>query len=297
MKKKISVLLAVCMLFSVLIACNKDTEPEESLPDAQLAAQLVASEPTGSEDSADKLGAEPVAATAETEDATEPADKPDASEDTTTPSTDAESQKTGAAETTNSKATTNNNGTSNKSTGTNGSSGTTGTKPSTSTTKPTSPTSTPSKPSEPTPTKPKPTTPAEPAPTTPKPTEPAPKPTEPAPTEPAPTEPAPTEPTKANVDTAALEAYGRQYAASLGFTPSTELNLNNSGYFPGYSAALYSTDEGYTHVADSVQDTYNELMAADGTIEGARCNVIVEYDPVSSAGMGGSWYVIWVLYG
>ena len=142
--------------------------------------------------------------------------------------------------------------------------------------------------------------PAESTQTQPKATEPAPTqptPTEPKPTEPVPTEPAPTEPPKVEIDTAALEAYGRQYAASLGFTASTELNLGNSSYFPAGMACLNSTDEGYGQVAGTVQVTYGELMIADGTVEGLRCNVIVEYDPVNSELAGGNWYCIWVLYG
>lgn len=143
------------------------------------------------------------------------------------------------------------------------------------------------KPAESTQTQPKQTEPA--------PTEPAS--TEPKTTEPAPTEPAPTEPPKVEIDTAALEAYGRQYAASLGFTASTELNLGNSSYFPAGMVCLNSTDEGYGHVSGYIDATYAELIAAAGSIEGARCNVIVEYDPVNSELAGGNWYCIWVLYG
>lgn len=152
--------------------------------------------------------------------------------------------------------------------------------------------STPSKPAE--------QKPAESTQTQPKATEPAPTqptPTEPKPTEPVPTEPAPTEPPKVEIDTAALEAYGRQYAASLGFTASTELNLGNSSYFPAGMECLNSTDEGYGHVSGYIDATYAELIAAAGSIEGARCNVIVEYDPVNSELAGGNWYCIWVLYG
>ena len=114
--------------------------------------------------------------------------------------------------------------------------------------------------------------PAESTQTQPKATEPAPTqpaPTEPKPTEPVPTEPAPTEPEKEYIDIAALEEYGRQYAASLGFIPNASLTMDNASYF---------------------QATYNELMAADGTIEGAGCNVCI-------IDCGDGTYFIIVLYG
>lgn len=142
--------------------------------------------------------------------------------------------------------------------------------------------------------------PAESTQTQPKQTEPAhtePAPTEPKTTEPAPTEPAPTEPPKVEIDTAALEAYGRQYAASLGFTIDTAMNLGNSSYFPALCLPLSSTDEAYSHVAGGVDYVYEDLLYDMDSIEGARCNVIVEYDPVNSELAGGNWYCIWVLYG
>ena len=138
--------------------------------------------------------------------------------------------------------------------------------------------------------------PAESTQTQPKQTEPAhtePAPTEPKPTEPVPTEPAPTEPPKVEIDTAALEAYGRQYAASLGFTASTELNFSNAAYDPAYHLVLNSTDEGYGQVAECVKVLYDSLMYVDGAVEGCRCNVIVEKD----VQYGIEWYLVWVLYG
>lgn len=148
-----------------------------------------------------------------------------------------------------------------------------------------------SKPATQTPTEPK----APEAPTE-KPTEPPttqPPATEPPATQPPETTPPETELPKVEIDTAALEAYGRQYAASLGFSPSTELNFGNAAYFPADIIPLSSTEEGYSYVAENVQDTYDTLMAVDGTIGSCRCNVIVEYNPQ----YGVDWYYIWVLYG
>lgn len=149
--------------------------------------------------------------------------------------------------------------------------------------------------SKPTEQKPAESTQTQPKQTEPAPTEPAP--TEPKATEPTPTEPAPTEPPKVEIDTAALEAYGRQYAASLGFTIDTSMNLGNSSYFPAGMACINSMDEGYSYVAEDVYWLYDDLLNDIGSIEGARCNVIVEYDPVNSDLAGGNWYCIWVLYG
>ena len=141
------------------------------------------------------------------------------------------------------------------------------------------------KPAESTQTQPKQT---EPAHTEPAPTEP--KATEPAPTEPAPTEPAPTEPEKEYIDIAALEEYGRQYAASLGFIPNASLTMDNSSYFPCMAWAIDSMDDGRKQVAGGVLTTYDWLMAADGTIEGAGCNVCI-------IDRGDATYFIYVLYG
>lgn len=135
--------------------------------------------------------------------------------------------------------------------------------------------------------------PAESAQTQPKATEPAPTepaPTEPKPTEPVPTEPAPTEPEKEYIDIAALEEYGRQYAASLGFIPNASLTMDNSSYFPCLAETFPSMDDARWDVAGYIQATYNELMAADGTIEGAGCNVCI-------IDRGDGTYFIIVLYG
>ena len=163
--------------------------------------------------------------------------------------------------------------------------------------KPTAPAPTEPKPTEPAPTQPKPT---EPAPTQPKPTEPSQPPTEPTqpPTEPTqpPTEPTqpptepPTEPPKPAIDASALEAYGNQYAASLGFQIDYSMTTGNSGYFPPDSAILNSEEEGRSFVAGQVKATYDYLIAYLGNIEGARCRVLVTSN-------GGGRYTVTVLYG
>lgn len=164
------------------------------------------------------------------------------------------------------------------------------------TTQPTQP-SAPATTTEPKPTEPKPT---EPKPTEPKPTEPpAPAPTEPtteAPTEPpteAPTEPPTEPPTESQapaIDIAALEAYGNQYAAQLGFQVDYTMTASNAGYFPPNSAILSSMSDGYRLVSEQVSVTRDYLMAYVGSIEGARCRVLVSND-------GNGRYTCTVLYG
>lgn len=130
----------------------------------------------------------------------------------------------------------------------------------------------------------------EPKPTEPKPTEP--KPTEPKPTEPpapAPTEP-PTESQAPAIDIAALEAYGNQYAAQLGFQVDYTMTASNAGYFPPNSAILSSMSDGYRLVSEQVSVTRDYLMAYVGSIEGARCRVLVSND-------GNGQYTCTVLYG
>ena len=164
------------------------------------------------------------------------------------------------------------------------------------TTQPTQPPAPPTA-AEPTPTEPKP---SEPKPTEPKPTEPStPAPTEQptgAPTEPpteAPTEPpteSPTEPPAPAIDVAALETYGNQYAAQLGFQVDYSMTTSNAGYFPPNSAILYSMSDGYRLVSEQVAVTRDYLMAYVGNIDGARCRVLVSND-------GNGRYTCTVLYG
>lgn len=98
------------------------------------------------------------------------------------------------------------------------------------------------------------------------------------------------EPEKKTIDVGALASSGRSYASSLGFIVDTSLGFSNAGYFPGDKVPLESMSEGYRIVKGNVYGTYQELMAADGNIDGAACNVLVTDD-------GGGMYTIWVFYG
>ncbi|MBQ6431714.1 MAG: S-layer homology domain-containing protein [Oscillospiraceae bacterium] len=95
---------------------------------------------------------------------------------------------------------------------------------------------------------------------------------------------------KDTIDLAALEAYGREYAASLGFTIDTTMTLDNSSYYPGDRVLIRSMEDGRRLVAENVQVTADNLIGYGNSIAGYRCNVLIEED-----GEGG--YIIWVMYG
>lgn len=95
---------------------------------------------------------------------------------------------------------------------------------------------------------------------------------------------------KNTIDLAALEAYGREYAASLGFTIDTTMTLDNSSYYPGDRVLIRSMEDGRRLVAENVRGTANNLIGYGYSVAGHRCNVLIEED-----GEGG--YIIWVMYG
>ena len=95
---------------------------------------------------------------------------------------------------------------------------------------------------------------------------------------------------KETIDLTALEAYGREYAASLGFTIDTTMTLDNSSYYPGDRVLIRSMEDGRRLVAENVQVTADNLIGYGNSIPGYRCNVLIEED-----GEGG--YIIWVMYG
>ncbi len=97
-------------------------------------------------------------------------------------------------------------------------------------------------------------------------------------------------PTDETIDIAALEAYGRAYATSLGFTIDTTMTLENSSYYPGDRVPLWSMEDARRLVRDNVRATASNLIACDGSIEGFRSNILIEKD-------GEDGYVIWVMYG
>lgn len=89
------------------------------------------------------------------------------------------------------------------------------------------------------------------------------------------------------IDTAALEAYGRQYGENnYDFVP--EIGVRD-GYYPGDTFYLDNMDEGYKAVAASVKLTADWLMAAHGT---THCYLDVEV-----VHEGGNQYCVWVYYG
>lgn len=137
-----------------------------------------------------------------------------------------------------------------------------------------------------------------------------PEPTEPPQTEPPQTEPPQTEPPQTeappivNPDTAAIEAYGRAYASSLGFVIDTSLGKGNSGYYSPDYRPLNSTEEGFAVAAGMVAATKNQLNSRFSTeycevlVEEAygiaRCNVVVVYSHTDELG---DWYYTYVFYG
>ena len=92
---------------------------------------------------------------------------------------------------------------------------------------------------------------------------------EPTPTETQPpeTEPPVTEPEYEVIDTAALEAYGRAYAETLGYwgNPATGF-ATNAGYFPPSWMKIYTMEEGYRRVKELVDAQYADDIGADHPI-------------------------------
>lgn len=78
----------------------------------------------------------------------------------------------------------------------------------------------------------------------------------------APTEPVeiPNEPQKEALDFAALEAYGNQYAASLGFTIDYSMTTGNSGYFPPDGWIWTSMEDGKRCIREVVAGTKEWLI-------------------------------------
>ena len=129
--------------------------------------------------------------------------------------------------------------------------------------------------------------------------------TEPPQTEPPQTEPPQTEaPPIVNPDTAAIEAYGRSYASSLGFVIDTSLGKGNSGYYSPDYRPISSNEEGYAVAAGMVAATKNQLnsrfsaeyceVLVEEAYGIARCNVLVVYSHTDELG---DWYYTYVFYG
>ena len=83
---------------------------------------------------------------------------------------------------------------------------------------------------------------------------------------------------KETFDIQAVMDYGNAYAQSLGFTIDYSLNMNNSGYYPGYNGGGYSLDFLKREAKDIVQYTYDSLLSFEETIDGFRGRVLVTYN-------------------
>ena len=98
------------------------------------------------------------------------------------------------------------------------------------------------------------------------------------------------------VDTAKLEEYGRQYGKdTYGYNPVIG---TRAGYYPGLSVTITSMEDGYHDVADAVDGTTQQLLAAGceivAVIDGKECAARLDVEVVHE---GGNNYCIWVYYG
>ena len=117
-----------------------------------------------------------------------------------------------------------------------------------------------------------------------------PKPTEPKPTEPPFTEPPDTEPAEV-IDLDALVQYGLNYAADThGYRiyPGTR-----AGYYPAYTCAFKTMEEGRAAIRGCVDDTTRVLLAVPGTqiaveIDGVMCRAKIDIE-IRPKGDGTYW--------
>lgn len=117
-----------------------------------------------------------------------------------------------------------------------------------------------------------------------------PKPTEPKPTEPPFTEPPDTEPAEV-IDLDALVQYGLNYAADThGYRiyPGTR-----AGYYPAYTCAFKTMEEGRAAIRGCVDDTTRALLAVPGTqiaveIDGVMCRARIDIE-IRPKGDGTYW--------
>lgn len=98
------------------------------------------------------------------------------------------------------------------------------------------------------------------------------------------------------IDTAALESYGRQYAANTyGYEPVVG---TRAGYYPGLSVTITDMDDGRNEVAGAVDATTRQLIAAGASIvviiDGQECAAMIDIEIVHE---GNNDYRIWVYYG
>ena len=98
------------------------------------------------------------------------------------------------------------------------------------------------------------------------------------------------------IDTAKLEEYGRQYGKdTYGYTPVIG---TRAGYYPGLSVSITSMEDGYHEVADCVDSTTDQLVAAGkpivDVIDGVEYSFMLDVEVVHE---GGNDYCVWVYYG
>ena len=98
------------------------------------------------------------------------------------------------------------------------------------------------------------------------------------------------------IDTAALEAYGRQYGKdTYGFNPVVG---TRAGYYPGWTVNIDSMEKGRSEVAECIDATADQLIAAGKPIvivvDGVECPFLLDVEVVHE---GGNQYCVWVYYG
>ena len=114
----------------------------------------------------------------------------------------------------------------------------------------------------------------------------------------------PIEEIQETIDSNAIAAYARSYAASLGFVIDTSLGQGNSGYYPPDYRPLNTMQDGYNAAVGLVAATKNQLNSrfsaehsgvlvdeAYGLVR-ANCQVIFSHTDAV-----GDWYYIYVFYG
>jgi hypothetical protein len=93
------------------------------------------------------------------------------------------------------------------------------------------------------------------------------------------------------IDIAALEEYGRQYAASLDYTPSTVPGFNNNaGYVPPLLHTIRTMEDGREAARSAVDYQYtNDCNAGYGT----DCHINVRFIPTGEP----DCYLVYCFYG
>lgn len=98
------------------------------------------------------------------------------------------------------------------------------------------------------------------------------------------------------IDTAALEAFGRQYGKNTyGYDPVIG---TRAGYYPGLAVTISDMEDGRQEVAKAVDATTEQLVAAGApivvVIDGKECAAMLDVQVVHE---GNNDYRIWVYYG